>query len=162
MHKKCISVSDTTNKQLRTLRTLLEIPTDSELIRYLVQAEINRQDGSDIDEPPAKRGGICQNDENVVSIHKLEQQLYSLTSMVSRVLTTCKDIDENTYITKDVINSYLRYLDADGSMSGDCPYVSSDSRLSLGNKANCHTYVIESLANLNELRRRRQIEAANK
>lgn len=152
--QKCISIKESTQRDIVTLKTLLNVENDSKVIEVLVAAEMARQNGSDIDVgsvytyPSAAGGGICQKKEydgdNTTAIVKT---IDDIKSIVKQLVAITRGVDEKSYVMYDALNLYMKFMGADLP-----PYQSADTQLKFSNRENRCDYFEKSHLNYEQRR----------
>lgn len=89
-------------------------------------------------------------------VKKVSEDLSQLKRELHIIKGILNGLDEYGYTTRDVLNGLLLFLD----LKGD--FRSTDTKLSLSNKANVHTFLKQSMDNYAERIRREQINSTAK
>lgn len=149
--QKCISIKESTQRDISTLKTLLDVDSDSKVIEVLVAAEMKRQNGSDIEVgnaytyPSAAGGGICQNEEFAGT--DIAKSIEDIKSIAKQLVAITRGIDEKSYVMYEALNLYMKYLGDDLP-----PYQSSDTQLKFSNRENRCDYFEKSHLNYEQKR----------
>ncbi len=152
--QKCISIKESTQKDISTLKTLLDVESDSRVIEILVAAEMKRQNGSDIEVggantyPSAAGGGICQKEEyGCLDSTAIAKSIEDIKSIMKQLVTITRGVDEKNYVMYDAINLYMNFIGADLP-----PYQSADTHLKFSNRDNRCEYFEKSHLNYEQRR----------
>lgn len=129
-----VSVDSSTEEQLEVIMQYGECESVSNLFRSLIQKEYERLTGAS-----ATQNGYSD--------------LSELTRKLNALMTVVGATDDKLYVLLDCFNNFLRFTEIENGTS----YVSMDTELNSDNRTNVHEFIKRSEDNLNEKKRRKQL-----
>lgn len=160
---KNLKISSESNRELKTISEVTSI-NEGSIVELLIHDYAIRIGVAYGEESPALSahvlGGIRQNEKNSqLSMPSLNAQFEHLKVLISGLTKSLKEIEENSYVDKDILNVLLLYLKPESEIP---QLPSTDIKLNISNKNNIHPFVQKSMENRVERIRSAQVNNAEK
>lgn len=100
--------------------------------------------------------------EKKASSNNLAEEVSKLRQEMRIVKSIVNELDEYAYTERDMLNAVLLFLKPENDPQSDRKFKSTDTKLSILNRENIHSFLVQSISNYEERIRRSQIDGANK